>query len=40
VDVVLHGAGNSKSAMPAYYRTLPRDQVSDIVSYLKKAGGN
>lgn len=40
VDAVLYGVGTSKSAMPAYDKTLARGQVSDIVSYLKKTGGN
>ena len=38
VDVVLHPSGNNNSAMPAYDKTLSRDQVSDIISYLKQTG--
>jgi mono/diheme cytochrome c family protein len=37
-DVILHSTGNGNSAMPAYGKTLTADQVSDIVSYLKKVG--
>ena len=39
-DFVLHSPSNSKSAMPAYDKTLTKDQVSDVVSYLKMAGGH
>lgn len=40
VELVLHGAGNNNSPMPAYDKTLARNQVSDIVSYLKQAAGH
>ncbi len=39
VDVVLHSADDNTSAMPAYDKTLTREQVSDIIAYLRKAGG-